>query len=257
MKPWAMLAVNYDTTEFDYPVYVQKKLNGVRAKWDVDTQQLVTRQNHIIPEHVLPSLYKDLKENYQAPHSLDGELWGYCMSFQELCGAVNSSRNEPHFAEQHIHLCAFDVISKRPYPREPFWDTSIPYELCESKAHLQEILDTIEQPRYDGLILRIPGTPYIVGRTEALIKLKPWRYETVTVLERIEGQGKFKGMVGSFWVALNGKRFYVGGGNITENTRRVLFQHAILTPKLKIKYRELSNNGIPLQPQIVEICQAP
>ena len=54
---------------------------------------------------------------------------------------------------------------------------------------------------------------YHSGRSDNLLKLKPWQDAEATVVEILPGKGKFKGMMGSLLVSdESGHRFRIGTG---------------------------------------------
>jgi len=255
---WSMDAVNYDDVEWiPYPVIVQPKLNGVRAKWDSEKRLLISRQGKAWKRSLLPHIYERLEIHKTL--SFDGELYNHKLSLQEINARVSINANEPHEDCEDIAFHVFDVIDhkldtiKRQQLAEQLYSIIVPHFICANEEELMMRLNIFKSLGYEGMMIRLLGVPYRNGRTEALIKLKPWSHATATITGFIEGKGKLESSLGALKLQLeNGVKCKVGGGNITEVERKHIWTNRTeyLSKKLTIRFRELSDNGIPLQPQI-------
>ena len=264
---WAQLAINYDDADFlPMPILCQPKLNGVRAKWDFAEQKLISRQGEVFPVIALPHLYEQLmdQKHEEYIHALDGELYCHNLSFQEICARVAVGRTERHPNAYAINFYTFAAIGDKPHDNElPEVGhvngypniILVPTTKIYFHGQIQVELDSAVAQGFEGIMLRYPGVIYRPGRTEALIKLKPWKYGVGQVIGMKEGLGKFKGMLGSFLVQheVDGKKihFRVGGGLMDDNYRTYAFKLDV-RPRIKFRYREESDAGKPLQPQFVK-----
>lgn len=261
MKDWAMLAVNVDDTEFDFPVIVQPKLNGIRACWK--DGKLFTRQGKVWKPEVLPHLYESLKDYKEI---LDGELYSHFLPLQEIAAISAVKRNHAHINHKQIHFCIFDLIDEKLSARErlaflrtkfacPYYSAIVPSHEVDNQKQLNDFTNHyVLTHNYEGMVIRIPSATYIHGRTNALIKMKPWKHTKAEVVSLCSGKGKFSSSLGSIWCKLpNGKYVSVGGGEITEKQRQDIWNKTQKIQMLMIRYRELSKSGIPLQPQIHEL----
>lgn len=252
LYPWAMLAVDWDKVKnpIMYPVLVQPKLNGIRAKWDAPRRIFITRQGEVFPEHVIPYIYDAFRG---VDVSLDGEIFCETLRLQEIMERIAPSRLTAHEDVRRVEFRVFDMISADPTELR-MNRNDIDTEIIEDECTLFKRLAALDLSRYDGLIIRQRGCPYIVGRTEALIKLKPWQHCTAKILDFIEGKGKLRGVLGALLVqAEDGKIFRVGGGEYLTNAIRAhIWEHKAdyYERYFPIKFRELSLSGIPIQPQI-------
>ncbi len=265
MKPWAQLAVQYDEVEYvHFPVLVSAKLNGVRAKWDGTS--LVSRQNKVWKECTLPTLFAKLRAWSKSFPGivLDGELYSHGCPWQILEGITSINRQAPHGHEHLIDLHVFDIISDEPSEKRQeklssIYDPWVATSLVTNSDQLFRHLNATVEAGFEGLMLLALGTPYVVGRSEALIKLKPWRYGTGKVVGLKEGKDKYVGMLGALEVEWQGIRFFVSGGLSDEQRDRIwrdralMIEHMTIGKTIPFKYRDLSNKGIPLQPQLVKL----
>lgn len=256
-----MLAVNYDDAKFvPYPILAQPKLNGVRAKWD--GERLISRQNKLFKECVLPDLYAQLR-TFSACYPgviLDGELYTHGLPLQEIIERTAINRIGPHEGADDIGFHAFDIIAEdradaRLQKLAEIYNPRyfVVPTLVDNESACMAYLKMIYELGYEGLILRQPQCPYINGRTEALIKLKPWQYASATVIGFSPGRDKYVGMLGALECRLqSGKTFKVSGG-LSDGLRTEIWncQEKYIGRELSVRFRELSNGGIPLQPQIV------
>ena len=129
-----------------------------------------------------------------------------------------------------------------------------PYKQCNTIEEVFDCLKQVRQRNGEGIIIRQRGCPYIPGRTEALIKLKPWITQMAEIVGMNEGLGKNHGSLGALIVELtNGIQVKVGGGpGLSDECRKNFWnnKNIWLRKSVVIRYRELSDTGVPLQPQI-------
>eukprot|EP01126_Amoeba_proteus_P039136 TRINITY_DN4111_c0_g2_i1.p1 TRINITY_DN4111_c0_g2~~TRINITY_DN4111_c0_g2_i1.p1 ORF type:complete len:658 (-),score=111.69 TRINITY_DN4111_c0_g2_i1:406-2217(-) len=170
----------YDPTDW----YISEKLDGIRAFWD--GSMLYSKQGKILP---IPSEFAKM-----LPRGipLDGELWSGYDSFSQLLSIIKSShkllesgQDSEAFLlwEKNIKFCVFDAPMHSGYyqERHSFAGNSIrnisgvcvvPIERCLGLDHLQRTLNDIRERKGEGIILYNPQSPYISGRTNAVLKVK-------------------------------------------------------------------------------------
>lgn len=258
---WAMLATAYEAVEhIDYPVIGQPKLNGIRAKWT--GRDLVSRQGKIWNRAALPHIYDKL--SYWSERNpnviLDGELYCHGLPFQEIEARAAVKRVSPHADCGKLDFHAFDIISdldteSRQIKLSQCYKPWVAVCKISSQTEQETWLKTFVEYGYEGLMLRYYGCSYRPGRTTALIKVKPLHYAKVTVMGCYEGLGKFKGMLGGFNVRMGSVAFNVGGGNITEIERGLVWQDrkAWIGREIFIAYRDTFSSGKPVQAQIFRL----
>lgn len=256
--PWAMCGTPYDELRdpLIYPVMVQPKLDGVRAKWN--GFQLVSRQRELFKQETMPHIYEQLSAwSTKYPDViLDGELYSHGMPLQEINRRVAINRQLPHDDVKSVHYHAFDLINDEDTETRqltlsqiyPLW---VPVGRANNEGELFSLLDKFVEAGYEGLMARAYNVPYLVGRTEALVKLKPWQYARVKIVGFSPGKDKYSGMLGAFIVMLDRLVFNVSGG-LTDVEREAIMKHQgdYIGRSIMIRYRDKYNSGIPSHPQI-------
>lgn len=182
---------------------VSEKFDGVRAIWRNRT--LMTRQGNIINAPTwftepLPDIW------------LDGELWIARDSFEEVASTV--SKFVPDAAEwKRVKYMVFDA----PNFEDDFTVRSKHYtsvlqtlnlahilpveQLTLSTNHqLTQLLVKVTQHGAEGLMLHKSNSKFQSGRSDDLLKLKPYMDSEALVLAHIEGKGKYSGLLGSLLV---------------------------------------------------------
>jgi DNA ligase-1 len=182
---------------------VSEKFDGVRAIWRNRT--LMTRQGNIINAPAwftepLPDMW------------LDGELWIARDSFEEVSSTV--SKFVPDAAEwKRVKYMVFDApnfeddftVRARRYTRvlqALNLAHVLPVEqLTLSTNHqLTQLLMEVTQLGAEGLMLHKSNSKFQSGRSDDLLKLKPYMDSEALVLAHIEGKGKYAGLLGSLLV---------------------------------------------------------
>lgn len=87
------------------------------------------------------------------------------------------------------------------------------HQACTGLAQLREELARVEQAGGEGLMLRMPGSRYEVGRSSTLLKVKSFRDAEARVVGHQPGAGRHAGRLGALLVEMaDGTRFSVGTG---------------------------------------------
>lgn len=213
--PLLLANVYHDRLELaDY--WVSEKLDGVRAYWD--GTHLVSRNGNIF--HA-PRWFT---EGFPAV-PLDGELWMGRGTFAALSGAVR--RLEPVDADwRKIRYMVFDLPGSdalfddrlATLRRHLAGNTSPYLALVEQfrvsgRDELLSHLDRLVAQGAEGLMLHRGSSRYRSGRSDDLLKLKPYQDAEARVVAHIPGRGKYRGLLGSLVVETpEGLRFRVGTG---------------------------------------------
>ena len=194
---------------------MSEKLDGVRGYWT--GKKLISRQGN--PFHVPEWFTRDFP---QTP--LDGELWTGRDQFQELVSIVR--RENAGTDWEKVHYFVFDApgteggFEKRlDFVRRWFlvhpnlYAEVLEHQICESEEHLRKELKEIESLGGEGVMLRRPDSPYTVGRSYDLLKVKTYEDTEATVIKHLPGSGKHTGRLGSLLVELpNEIQFAIGTG---------------------------------------------
>ncbi|MGF2735710.1 DNA ligase [Marinobacter sp. DUT-1] len=216
--------------------WVSEKLDGVRAYWDVE--KLWSRGGHVYQS---PEWFT---EDFPV-HPLDGELWMGRGQFAELSGIVRMARPDDGKWRQvafHVFdLPAADVPFFKRYERlkqlvqasESSYLKLVEQRPISGHGALITELNRIVAAGGEGLMLKRKASLYLAGRSDDLLKVKTFQDAEAVVVEHIEGQGKYEGLLGSLLVELpDGRRFRIGSGftdeeraNPPQPGQQITFKH--------------------------------
>ena len=232
-----------DVALADY--WVSEKLDGARALWD--GQRLRFRSGRAVPapEWFVAGL---------PPEPLDGELWLGRGRFAELSGIVR--RQQPRDDEwRQVRFMVFEqpdgagsfterverlkaIVARAGVP----WLEVVEQFRVADRAALQARLEAVVAAGGEGLMLHRADAPYVTGRSDALLKLKPRLDAEATVLAHLPGRGRLAGMMGALLVETpSGVRFQLGTG-FTDAERR---EPPPVGAQVTYVYRELTRDGVP------------
>jgi len=196
--------------------WVSEKLDGVRGYWD--GKRLVTRGGNPI---AAPEWFTEVLPDYP----LDGELWIGREQFEAVSAIVR--RKQPDNSDWlAVRYMLFDLpghagtFTERVEAMEALvgrigksWVRMIPQYRLNTEAALLNELDRVVFAGGEGLMLHHQNALYQSGRTNALLKLKPWQDSEARVLEHLPGKGKYKGKLGALLVeTAEGVQFRLGTG---------------------------------------------
>ena len=214
-KAPVMLAHSWDQKVEIKGWWMSEKLDGVRGYWT--GSKLISRQGNLFnaPEW--------FTRNFPST-PLDGELWTEREQFQELVSIVR--RESAGTDWEKVHYFVFDApeieggfekrldFARRWFLEHPnLFAEVLEHQICESEEHLRKKLKEIESLGGEGMMLRKPDSPYTVGRSYDLLKVKTYEDAEATVIKHLPGSGKHTGRLGSILVGLpNGIQFAIGTG---------------------------------------------
>jgi len=222
-KPELMLANRYHEGVDVGAYWVSEKLDGVRAYWD--GRRLITRGG-------LPIQAPDWFVAALPSVPLDGELWSGRGRFVRLSGTVRQGHPD-EAAWREVRYMVFDL----PGMGAPFGERLRELQRLLAKApggHVELVVqDRVADPAAlmerlrsvvaaggEGLMLHRDDACYRPGRSDDLLKLKPFRDAEAKVVEHLPGRGKYQGMLGALLVEdAEGRRFRIGTG-FTDEQRR-------------------------------------
>lgn len=221
--PPVMLANVYrnDTQLADY--LVSEKYDGVRGYWD--GEKLLTRGGERIEA---PGWFTAGLPNFP----MDGELW---VGRGKFVSAVSIVRQQtPDDAAWHtLHFMVFDL----PAHPGPFaeryaalksllarlalpWVHPVEQFKVADQAGLRIALDRVIKNGGEGLMLHRTTSLYQAGRSDDLLKLKPYLDAEAKVIAHLPGKGKNQGALGALLVETpKGLRFRIGTGFSDEQRR--------------------------------------
>ncbi len=248
------LAKEYNPKFVTYPVYVEPKIDGIRAL--AIEGKLYSRTGSYIPNFVIEQyLPKDLV--------LDGEL------FAGDWAKTISARADTRLPMEYF---VFDRISLEEWKSQKFveplrdryylgFKPSGPIEQVastsvDSLSELEQLYSRHLDNGYEGVMIKDPKAPYSLKRSRAWMKLKPTQTLIAEVIDIQEGTGRNEGALGALVCKTEaGWRFNVGTG-FSEEQRRDWWNWwcgHFDTKQLKItvKYQSLTVAGAPLFPRFI------
>lgn len=248
--PPILLAHKWETEHDPTGWWMSEKLDGIRAYWDGEGFVSRLGNRFLAPDWFIEDLPAD---------TLDGELWVGRKMFQRTTSIVRSGAASQDW--KSVTFVVFDapnakggfeqriahaqkVLKKAAAPHARFLDQA----QCAGFDHLREELARVEALGGEGLMLRRPGSPYEVGRSTSLLKVKTFHDTEARVIGHAPGAGKHKGKLGALVCELpNGTTFNVGTGFSDEERRNPPGIGAVIT----FRYQELSDDGVPRFPSYV------
>ena len=251
--PAMLLAEVYAAGVDPAQYWVSEKHDGVRAQWDGRTLRF--RGGGIVPAPAwftagFPSV------------PLDGELWIARGRFDALSGTVR--KIEPVDTEwRRVRYLIFELpgaagdFSQRVRQMQTIveiaavpWLQAVEQARVADKAELMRCLDAVLRAGGEGLMLHRADAPYRTGRSDVLLKLKPWQDAEAVVVGHIPGKGKYRGMTGALHMETpDGKRFKIGSG-LSDALRR---QPPPIGTRITYRYQHLTKNGVPRFPRYLRV----
>jgi len=224
---------------------VSEKLDGVRAIWDGQALRFRSGKTINAPDWFLAGLP-------QQP--LDGELWIARGQFERVSGIVR--RDIPDDAAwRDVRYMIFELpgapgpFSERAEQMQRIvrqanvpWLFEIKQFFPVDRRSLKKRLDEVVRAGGEGLMLHLADAPYETGRSDVLLKVKPWQDTEAVVIGHQPGKGRFVGMLGALKVRTpEGKEFLLGTGFSAAQRR----DPPALGTKVTYRYRDVTGNGLP------------
>jgi DNA ligase-1 len=179
-----MLAVHYrgqNPTNW----WVSEKYDGIRAQWDGTTFYSRNLKQLTIPQHILATFDK-------LPMALDGEIWFGRNTLTESIKVSQRAQNinwdafkfmvfdAPHHGGlfegtiNYMYIYFVDRIAylKTVVPDDHPYIQLVDFTLCKSRKHLDETFQEALSSDGEGVILREPGSRYVLGRSSSMLKYK-------------------------------------------------------------------------------------
>jgi DNA ligase 1 len=236
-----VLAADVDPSNY----LVSEKFDGVRAIWD--GAELRFRSGRIV---AAPTWFIDKLPK----HKLDGELWLGHGKFEVLSGMVRKSEPLDDDWRQISYLIfelpdapgTFEVRAAR--IREIVFGAQWPQLIAveqkrgTNRAALRDQLNRVVKNGGEGLMLHLADAPYVTGRSDVLLKLKPLDDTEAKVVEHLAGKGKFTGVMGAMRVQMPSGRQFVIGTGFTDAQRK---NPPPIGANVTYTYRGFTNTGLP------------
>ena len=243
--PGVMLANVYEQDINLKEYWASEKLDGVRAYWD--GKQLKSRNGNM---YRAPAWFTDDFPD----QPLDGELWIGRGTFEQLVSTVRKQTPD-HDEWRKVSYQVFDLpTSRAPFTerlallKQLFKKLDNPHikmvEQTRATDHdaLMQQLNQVRTAGGEGLMLHRGSSYYQSGRSNDLLKVKPYQDAEAVVVKHLAGKGKFKGVLGSIEVKMpSGRLFRIGSG--FSNMERQ--DPPPVGSTITYKYFGLTQKGIP------------
>ena len=248
--PPALLLAREAPVDIDPAGYlVSEKYDGVRALWDGERLRFRSGAPVPAPQAFLRQL---------PPQPLDGELWLQRGRFSTLAGLVK--RQGAHaadwagiryqlfelpgapgtFEERARALAELVAHADAPALR------AVAQERVSDRAALQRRLREVVAAGGEGLMLHRADAPYVSGRSELLLKLKPQQdAEGVVVAQRFGTEGRMRGLLVALRLRLPEGRELLLGSGFSDALRR---DPPPLGSVVSYRHRGWSASGLPRFP---------
>lgn len=262
-----MLAHSYTKRGKDivYPSFVQPKLDGIRAIYNINYNKLQSRTGKIFSglSHICEEL-KGLSGNIL----LDGELYSHTLTFQEISGIVRKEKlsQEDIDISKNINFIVYDVIENKDYIDRLetlnifFQKNKLKYtkllktEVCKNPNDIKEFHDKYVKQGYEGLIIRNYKGNYEHTRSKNLQKYKDFDDNEFKIIGFTEGTGIENGLIIWECETTEGKIFHVRPRG-THEERKKLFKNGkdYVEKMLTVRFFGYTDDGIPRFPVGIEI----
>ena len=253
-KPDFSLANVYSSGQYEVADYwASEKYDGVRALWD--GRQLISRggKTFAAPKWFVAGLPQA---------ELDGELWLGRGRFEETSGIVR--RQKAHEGWRDIRYVVFDLPKhggtfRHRYAKlrahfaeskNAYWRVAEQRQITSADA-LENYFAEVVGGGGEGVMLRRIESKHRAGRSDDLLKYKPFMDAEAIVIGYNPGKGKYTGMTGSLRVQMLGsdKTFSVGSG-LSDNERQ---NPPPMGATITYKHQGLTKYGIPRFPVFLRI----
>ncbi|WP_448548989.1 DNA ligase [Thalassotalea fusca] len=235
--------------------WVSEKLDGMRAYWD--GKSLYTRQGNPIftPEWFIKNWPKT---------PMDGELWSQRNHFERIISCVRRKLIEP-LCWRRLAFYVFDIPTSDKvfgqriehmkglveHASNPHLKMIEQFRVADNDS-LYALLDFVVSHGGEGLMLHHEHARYHVGRSQHLLKLKPYQDAEAVVVKHIQGRGKYTGLLGAMLVRTpEGIEFKIGSGFSDQQRSEPPPIGAIIT----YKYVGKTARGVPRFASFLRIRQ--
>jgi DNA ligase-1 len=251
--PSLTLAKNYQGTENLSLYWVSEKYDGVRAYWNGSV--LKTRSGNII--NAPQSWLKELPNQH-----LDGELWIGHYHFEEVSAVIR--RKQPRDEEwKNIKFMVFDLPTHPGSFKERF---NMLHEIItntpashlkiveqhpiQNHPQLKRLLAQYAAQGAEGLMLKHIHSTYDSGRSNSLLKMKPYLDDEAKVVAYLPGKGKYHQKLGALLVKdAQGRKFKIGTGFSDQERSSPPPLGSIIT----YQYHGETNSGLPRFPSYLRV----
>lgn len=256
--PPPLLLANVHADVHDPSQYwISEKLDGVRAYWDGEALWFRSGRPIHAPDWFTAGFPKT---------RLDGELWMGRGAFEALSGIVR--KETPVDAEwRKVRYQLFELpgaagdfstriaqMTDLVASANVAWLGRVEQFRVKDRRELQQRLAAVVREGGEGLMLHRADALWESGRSDTLLKLKPWLDAEAEVVGHQPGKGKYAGMLGALKVRTpEGVTFALGSG-LSDAQRRTPPE---LGSRVTYRYRAINPNGVPRFAVFLRVRQEP
>lgn len=249
-----------------FPVYVQPKLDGLRAIALRDESGKVVLQSRGGEFYNLRHIQEELNHYYHDDVPLDGELYIHGVSLQAVNQLVRGQREDMWRIQYHVYDMVEENVpyeqrmEKLLYTEGLFIHSSSIYRCDALKACSEEDVRQMHanfvRQGFEGAILRTPTGLYREGyRSPDLLKVKSWKDAEFVIHSWARGKGKFEN-VPTFKCLIDPSKppseenTFDATPKGTEDERAGMLAKAdsMIGKLMKVKFFDYSPYGKPLYP---------
>lgn len=279
--------------KINYPVYVQRKFDGVRCLVSLYGKDLIFRSRQNKPFTFMSSFNYDIKRllTFLPPGTeLDGELYIHGKSLQEITSIVRRSVNPKEEMEEVVYQ-VFDIVMENlPYEEryellmnawQNLLETTEINKICMVESILVKNFDALVEMKdlfleegYEGIIIRkihryknkiinpLEDTVYVHARRNNLLKWTPWLSAEGEIVNIFEGKGNNKGLAifsvtNIFYDSKikDSKKIFNISLKTTHDRRKEIFENKdeYVGKELTYQYKHLSKANVPSKAIGIEI----
>jgi len=263
-----MLAHKIEGRKFDFPVFVQPKLNGVRAlaRWNGNVVELVSRNGKL---YRIPHISAELKQGFlpHGPAMVDGELYCHGERLQTIVSWVKRLQENTNKITYHVYDMPVDesgdvliesqrqwnlsvLFAKRPRLKGKHFLRRVPLHTADSMKSVLALEREFVRDGYEGAIVRVKKASYLFGRrSSGLLKVKSFEDAEFKVVGVADGEGKMEGCAIFICKTKQGKEFNaVMACSMAERKRQYIHRKKYLGAKLTVKFFGWTKDKKPFHP---------
>jgi DNA ligase-1 len=261
-----MLAHDFTKTPVDSG-YTQPKLDGIRCV--VDKNGMHTRGGK--PINSCPHIWESVKHIIEANPDivLDGELYNHELKadFQKIVSLVRKVKCRPEeIAEssEKVEYHIYDMFDKNntsmTFTTRSKWLADnvagnkivlVSTDKADTSADIDRLYGEYTQAGYEGQMIR-QDAQYECKRSKTLLKRKEFITEEYDIVSIEQGQGNWTGYAKKFNLAMKDGRTFSSGVRGSQTQLKALWESTEKPTWVTCRYFELSNDGIPRFPVVID-----
>lgn len=271
-----MLAKNFedrlDKIDWNEGVFVQNKYNGARCVATYENGRVVLKTRKGEEYISVPHINKDLEKFFADYPSavLDGELFSYeyRQKLNELMSIVRKTKKitteDLQKSEEMVCYYIYDCYNIGPatdvcvkyssrkkrldelLPKYSKYYRKVETELAHSLDEVRAIFNKYVDDGQEGVIVRVPHSPYEHKRSSFLLKWKPLEDDEAVIVDILEGSGNWAGTGKIITLKWKDKTFNATfKGTMEEGAKFLKDKKNWIGKEVKFQYNGLTGLSVP------------